>query len=385
MGKRELLLIAVFALLGTVVYFATAPDRPDSQRRFSFRKILDEIRREVRGNQASAELTTSTQHALTSEISEIRVQVRSAQVTIIGEKRADIAAELYVWSNGFDDAQAKTLAGETRLKVEPAGPSMLVTIAYPQPGSQRARLKLRVPAHLPLQFEPTDARLEVSNVAAVDHESARGETILRQIPGRVTVTHRGGKLIVTDVGAARLNTRGSHVELARVKGETALQVQSGEIRCTELMGPVEIEAVGAEIVLDQMEKMRESIRVNATDGKVTVRGLRTGARIDGRDTEIHVAIDQAAAIAIFNIDERIDLVPPPDGYQLDAVASSGRIAVADSLKAQLTVQSGAVEKEERIAGKVNGGGPTITVRNTRGEIRIAPRTPPTEEKHAPND
>lgn len=379
MGKRELLLIAGFIVLGTVVYLATAPDRPQGERGFSLGRIFDEIRREVRGNQATAELTTNAEHPLTPETSELRLQVRTAPVTIIGEQRTDIASELYVWSNGFDEAQAKTLAGETRLKVDPAGPSLLITIAYPDPGSQRARLKLRVPSHLRVQFEPTEARLEVSNVAAVDHESARGETIMRQIPGRVTVTHRGGKLTIADVGPVRLNTRGSNVELVRVKGETILQLQSGEVRCAELSGPVEIDALASQVVLEQLENTRDAIRVNATNGRITVRGLRTQARIDGRDTEMEIAVDRAAPIAVFNSEADITLVPPPGGYQLDAVATAGRVIVADPLKAQFTVQSSA-EKEERASGKVDGGGPTITLRNTRGDIRIAPRASSTDEK-----
>jgi hypothetical protein len=378
MGKRELLLIAGFVVLGTVVYFATAPERPDGGRRFSLGEILDDIRREVRGNQATAELTTTAQHTLRAETSELRVHVRTAQVTIIGEQREDIESELYVWSNGYDEAQAKSLAGETRLKLDPAGPSLLITISYPNPGTQRARLKLRVPSHLRLQFEPTEARLEVSNVASIDHESARGETILWQIPGRVTITHRGGKLKIADVGPVRLNTRGSAVELVRVKGEAILQLQSGEVRCADLSGPVEIEALSSDVVLE-LANTRDTIRVNATDGKITVRGLRTLARIDGRETEMAIEVDRAAPIAVFNSGEDIALVPPDGGYQLDALAAGGRITVADPLKGQLTAEQPA-EDEERVSGKVGGGGPTITLRNTRGDIRIAPRAPLTEEK-----
>ena len=379
MGKRELLLIAGFIVLGTVVYLATAPDRPDRDRGFSVGRFIEKIRREIRGNQASAELTTTAQHQLPRETTELRLQVRTAQVTIIGEERTDIASELYVWSNGYDEAQAKSLAGETRLRHDQAGPSLSFSIAYPNPGTQRARLKLRVPSHLRVQFEPTETRLEVSNIAALDHKSARGETILRQIPGRVTIAHRGGKLTIADVGPLRLTARGSTVELSRVNGEATLQLQSGDVRGAELSGPLEIEAIASDIVLEHLENTREAIRVNATDGKVTMRGLRTQTRIDGRNTEVNIALDGAAPVAVFNSEENIELFAPPGGYQLDAVAKDGRIALADPLKAQVTVETPA-ENEERVSGKINGGGPTITLRNTRGDIRIAPRPGSTEDK-----
>ncbi len=60
MGKRELLLIAGFLMVGTMVYFATAPEPAPGERGFSISRIMDEVRREVSGNHASAEVVTST-------------------------------------------------------------------------------------------------------------------------------------------------------------------------------------------------------------------------------------------------------------------------------------------------------------------------------------
>ena len=371
MGKRELLLIVGFALLATVVYVATAPEQADGGARFAFGKLVDNIRREVRGNQASTEMTTTASHALPAGVSEIRMNVRTAQIIILGEDRADVASELFVWSNGYDDAQAKTLAAETKLKVEHAGPAMLVTIAYPDPGQQRARLTLRVPSSIRVQFVETTGRLEVSNVASLQHDMARGEATFRKIPGRVNITHRGGKLTVEDVGPVRLNTRGSDVELARVKGETVLQVQSGDIRCGELIGPVEVETLSADVVLERLDKTRDALRIVANGGKLVLRGLRTEARIEGRDAEISVTLDQAAPLSIFNSNERIEIVPPPAGYTLDAVASNGEIVLPEDLKNAIEFKDAPAEHEQRASGKVNGGGPVITVRNSRAEIRLS--------------
>jgi hypothetical protein len=380
MGKRELLLIVGFAMLATVLYVATAPESPAGGVGDSFGKLFENIRREVRGNQASTEMTTNATHPLTSAISEIRVNIRTAQITIAGEDRADVASELFVWSNGYDEAQAKSLAAQTVLKVETAGPAMLVTIGFPQPGTQRARLTLRVPSRMRIQFVETTGRLEVSNVAAVQHEMARGETTVRQIPGKVNVTHRGGKLTVTDVGPVRLNVRGSDLELSGVKGETVLQVQSGDVRAGDLLGSIEVESQSADIILERFQKSRDPLRIVATGGKVTVRGLRTEARIEGRDAEIEVAVDQAAPLAIFNSNERVEIVPPAGGYTLDAVSSHGEIVLPDDLKKTIEFQDLPAENEQRASGKINGGGPIITVRNSRADIRLSPPAAPAENR-----
>ena len=380
MGKRELLLIIGFAMLATGIYVATAPESPAGGLGDSFSKLFDEIRREVRGNQASTEMTTTAAHPLTAEISEIRMNIRTAQLTITGEDRADVASELFVWSNGYDEAQAKSLAAQTQLKVETAGPAMLITIAFPQPGTQRARLTLRVPSRMRIQFVETNGRLEVSNVAAVQHEMARGETLVRKVPSRVSITHRGGKLTVADVGPVRLNTRGSDVELSGVKGETVLQVQSGDVRAGDLLGPVEVESQSAEIILERFEKARDPLRIVANGGRITVRGLRTETRIEGRDAEIQIALDQAAPLAIFNSEERVEIIPPAGGYTLDAVASHGEIVIPDDLKKTIDFKDAPSENEQRASGKINGGGPVITVRNSRADIRLSPPAAASENR-----
>ncbi len=63
-----------------------------------------------------------------------------------------------------------------------------------------------------------------------------------------------------------------------------MQLQAGELKGESIKGPLEIESNGTRIVLEDLEGMRTPIRVNATGGSVTMKGLQTETRIDGRDT-----------------------------------------------------------------------------------------------------
>ena len=60
MGKRELLLIGAFLLVGAAVYYATAPPGTPNQQGFSVSRILDSVRRELHGNRASSEVKSTT-------------------------------------------------------------------------------------------------------------------------------------------------------------------------------------------------------------------------------------------------------------------------------------------------------------------------------------
>ena len=68
---------------------------------------------------------------------------------------------------------------------------------------------------------PAMARDVVKVVDPAVEESARGETIFRNVRGRINATHRGGDLTIEDAGTVRLNTRGSDVKLARITGEAS--------------------------------------------------------------------------------------------------------------------------------------------------------------------
>jgi hypothetical protein len=65
------------------------------------------------------------------------------------------------------------------------------------------------------------------------------------------------------------------------------------------------------------------------------------------------------------------LTPPPDGFNLDALVIDGEITPTERIT-QLGLRAiRENDKEARVVGPVNGGGPTITVRSTRGDLELA--------------
>jgi hypothetical protein len=107
------------------------------------------------------------------------------------------------------------------------------------------------------------------------------------------------------------------------------------------------------------------LRVNSTGGEIRIDGLRTEARLDGRNTDIDVSLAAPALVTIYSLGE-IRVTAPPGGYTLDAVATEGRLNLDDG--------DGEVKPSEgtdpRASGPVRGGGPTLTLRSTRGSITV---------------
>src|SRR6516225_5321646 len=97
MGKRELVLVVAFAVLGIVVYQFTAPAPPPGSEGFSIGGLIRNVRRGVQGPRETASADSSQSAAVPATVNELRLNIsRASDITITGEDRTDIAASLHV-------------------------------------------------------------------------------------------------------------------------------------------------------------------------------------------------------------------------------------------------------------------------------------------------
>jgi len=381
MGKRELLLVVAFVLAGALVYQFTAPPPDPAARGFSVSRIIDNIRREVRGRPESAEITQTFTRPAAESLKEIRLRIPSGGMTVTGEDRADISAEFHVRSNGYDKAEAEKLAKESTLKFDEAGGVLIIATYFPDEGTQRPTLRLKVPSRLAIKVDDKTGEMTITDVAMVAMGISRGATTITKVTGAVSLTQRGSTATITDIGSLKLTSAaGARVRVAQVRGDLTLSLQGGEFRGEGLTGTLEVESRTTDVQFDKIDDLRGPIRVNANLGKVTFNGLKTDARIDGRETEIRVTMAAPAPLAIYNEgDEPVELTMPPGGVTVDALSVNGRITVDGELEqAGLRVVAppgGATDdrRETRLNGSIKGGGPTITLRSQRGDIALRSR------------
>jgi hypothetical protein len=378
MGKRELLLAAAFILVGFVVYQVTAPPPDPNARGFSLSRIIDNVRREVRGRPESAEVTQTLTRPLPDTIQEIRLRVPAGGITITGEDRADLNAELHVRSNGYDQAEAERLAKDTSLKFDEAGAVLIISLYRPTEGRQQPTLRLRIPSRLGVRIDEKNGELTITNVALVAMGVARAATTISTVAGAVSATQRGSTITISDIGSLKLTTNaGAKARVSNVRGDVALSLQTGALRADGLHGSLEVESRAAELHFERLDGLKGPVRVNANLGEVVFVGLRTDTRIDGRQTEVRVDQAAPAPLAIYNDGtEPIEVTLPAGGFTMDALAVNARVTLDAALeKGGLSVElpdEGTVppppRREARVFGTMAGGGPTITLRASRGDI-----------------
>jgi hypothetical protein len=366
MGKRELLLIIAFIFLGAVVYQIAAPAGPERQGGFSLSRMIDELRREMRAHSAEAEHASDTSIPLERGAAEVRVQA-VARLSILGEERADIAAALRVHSTGADTAEAKALAERSLLKVDQTGGIVSIRIDYPREGRQRGELTLKVPRRLAVRLEGSAGRAELRDVGTVHLSGARGEVTIARLGGELRGTFQGGRLrLEQGVGLVKLTARRAEIEIDKVAGDAAFDLSGGSLRATRIGGRLELDINRADVEIDEIGG---AIKVNAAEGMLDLAGITREARIDGRGTELVLELAAPAPITAFTSGETLTLRLPPGGVTIDATATNGALRLPEAGLPDVRVDNLDGE-EQRARGPVRGGGPTLSLRVTRGDIII---------------
>jgi hypothetical protein len=368
MGKRELVLIALFAIFGVVLYELTAPPAPAGSQGVSIHRMIQSLRRGVQGNRASAQVNRTRTEAVDAAIEELRFVLPGTELTVTGEDRPDLAIQFEVTSNGFDDTEAKRLAEASALSVTRAASTVVFAINFPREGRQSAKMALKVPKRLRMRLDQMGGgKLDVSNVAGLEVIGMGGDMTVKNIAGPVIVNQRRGSLEIDGAMSLKLTSRGD-AKAEHVTGTITVQALGGELTLADIVGPAEIEARNTDVRMENLSLLKAPLRIDANNGSVKIAGLRTESRIDGRDTDLDVAFDAPTPATIYSTGEDIVVTPPPGGYALDAVATDGRITIDDE-----TLKPSGSEGEQRAAGPVRGGGPTLTLRATRAEINIRAR------------
>jgi hypothetical protein len=358
MGKRELLLILVFAIVGIAIYQVSAP--PSKGGGLSIGDMAQRALRQMRSENFNAQRRHEAVHQVLPTVEEVRVRgVR--QVTVVGEDRQDIATELVVDSTGVDQAEADRLAGVTALKVDATPETLAFFVEYPSEGRQQSRLTVRVPRRLRARIEEARGETKVSDVAGVTLTSSRGEVTIAGIAESVDGDHRGGRLEIKGAGGVHLTVRSASLRLDQIAGPVTLDVTGGEVRMGTISGPLELDSRSAGI---DAERVTGRVRVNATSGSVTLGGLQAPVRCDAQSADLRLSFEKPSAVTVFSTGGELSVtLPAKGGVTVDAATTDGELRLVD-----LALAEQSEGKTRRASGKVGAGGAAISLRVTGGSL-----------------
>jgi hypothetical protein len=363
MGKRELLIVLAFVVVGAALYRVTAPPAKEHAG-VSLGRILDEIRADIRRDAESARYVHSDVITPAARVTELRLSGVTGRMVVTGEERTDIAFELQVESTGPDEATATDYAMKTVLVEDDLGDTLGLRVSYPPEARQTTEIALRVPRSMRVAVDGGKSA-EFKDLRAIRLEGVVGETTAEGIAEEVGGSHRNGRLTVTGAGSITLNLQASRAVLSKVTGGIMLNANRGETRIVDSQGPIEVEQSNNEL---RIEQPRGAVRVSGSGGRIELLDPQDEVRIDVRRTEVEVRLSRAVPMTVMTADEPLRLVldgPPP--IVVDAVITGSGDLIADDFNL-----SGVTARDETSLTHAFGDQATVRVslRNRRDDIEI---------------
>lgn len=370
MGKRELLIALAFIVAGTIAFQFSAPPAKQATSGFSFSRLIDSAKREMRGNQTFTAPARSLTFAAGTDITEVRISGLSGPLKVVGDDRTDVTLNLIVTSTGENEAAAIEIANKTQVKDDHVGGVLSLQVVFPREESQTSQAVLSVPRRLAVRLDG-NRETTISNVRAVDFTTpTRGTTNIDHVAERVSGEQSGGSLTLTSVAGVKMTLTRARARLSDLSGETSLDVRDGDTEISASRGALSIEERRGDITV---RAHKGAVKVSGSDGQVRIDGATAEVHLDLRRAEVEAELAAGAVGSLVTSDEelRVSWIDPA-GVVIDAVATNGSIDGADW---SLTpTKSGNDTRVEAQLGAKTANAPRVSLRNQNANIVVKKST-----------
>ena len=272
------------------------------------------------------------------------------RVTGTGGDEVQVVAHLRTW--GWSQEQARR---QLRVEATQDGDQITVRVIHPPFsfwfGGGEADLEIHVPYEAAVTLSSTAGDLMVGDIT--------GTVALESVSGAVTAGNIHGPLSAESVSGAVQASGGV------VSGTLSLETISGDVRAVGVTASAyRLESTSGDLMLDWC---RGPVTVSTVSGDIIVRecdDARLQARSSSGDIAFSGRLDDSGPHQVETISGDVTLALPADfAGDLRLEATSGEIETAFPMT--MSEFSGHL-----VAGTVNGGGPSVSVETTSGDITL---------------
>ena len=259
---------------------------------------------------------------LETDVGDVRVSSGGSGVTVDVKRRARDQETM----NDFD------------VTIEQSGNDVTVRAKHQRPGNKwfnwsndiDAQFTITVPTNYNVQIKTSGGDLKVSNLTGeVRARTSGGSIDLGTINGSVDARTSGGDVSLDGAtGRADLRTSGGSIEVGRVAGDLNAHTSGGGIEIEEAGGSITANSSGGSIRARLTQQPRGDSKLSTSGGGIVL------------------------------------TVPPNVAIDLDARTSGGDVDTDVPITIMGTKSDGVLQ------GKINGGGPRLTLRSSGGGIRV---------------
>jgi hypothetical protein len=356
-------LIVGFVALGAVAYHLTAPAAANESG-FSLGKIIEHVRSEIRGQNYVVSLTRSIAAPAGREVRVLKVGGFRAKLTLVGESRDDVAAEVKGTVYGSDEPQARALADRIVVSLTPTDDTIELRVELPEDIRRRPRLDVRVmlPSRLAVRLALQGGEVEAAHISGVAFERGVSKAVLQEIDGPVTGELSGGSLELMGATGVELETHRTELRLSDIHGPLTLEADRGDIRVRGIKGTVTLKLERAQA---EVEDVAGPVTVEGESASLRIRDVSASVNIHGERLELILEPQAAVPLQATTTGGHIELALPRDGVQLRANVEHGEIRATTA-----DVQIETATEEHRSHATLDGDGPLISLTVKDGDILI---------------
>lgn len=366
MGKRELVLIAGFVLVGSLAYWFTAPPAVNQDNQLSLNRITRNVRAEVFGLRTRHPINVQLAEESAPGIGMLELEDFRGTVVVTGHEGDEIRAEVRGETFGLDQREAAAVAKDTHLRLERHDDVARLELVTPTRRYARRRPDLVLTIHLPtrmhLRLSDMEGELSVRGIASVTLDDVSAEIRVVDVAGVVSGTLERNSVDVSRVGLVDLETRRGEVIVNDVSGAVVLRPERGSVSVSRVQGPITVEARDVSIDIDTN---LAPLMVEARGGKLTLHDAQAPVTIDAENLEVRLLMARAVPVNVATTERRVDVtLPSSEGVLVDATASGGELLVPDTLPVEVS------DDTQHARGAFGGGGAPVVVTNRNGRIII---------------
>lgn len=365
MGKRELLLLVVFVVLGVGIYQVSAPAAPVDGPGFSLSRLVQMARSHFSGPAVRRTVTktatlTPTDGVTTLDLGEVR-----GAVVIEGADRPDIEVRVEAMLGGMDEADLNRQEQALRVSLKSEGTEASAAVAFDRTGRPpRFELHVLMPRRLTAQIAGRGSA-DVRGVAGLHLQDFRGELSTEDLRGPVTGEMRDGRAEFGTGATLELRTERGRLR-ADAPASVTLDSAHASIDIVDPSGPITLKQEQCRI---DVRGTGGPVTVTGEGGTIALRQVTHPLTIEAERLTVTAELDApvATSLTIQNDDVEVTL-PRSGGVNLAVSVSDGELRLPDGLTATTT------ERKQSYAGAVAGGGPLVKLTLDRGTMRVRARS-----------
>jgi len=306
-------------------------------------------------------------------IASVESETSGGNISVVGTS-SGFRAELYAWpsnqkhKNITEQEIKEKISNEYDVKLETEG-NRLFAIARPKKKIRNWKnglnisFKIYVPRKTSSNLGTSGGNIELQGLeGAHDFATSGGNLVIEDVAGKIDGTTSGGNISVQHArDEIELTTSGGNIEAKDCSGKIKLSTSGGNVHMENLKGNINAGTSGGNV---SGELIEGELKAATSGGNVGLSGLSCSVDAATTGGEIVVSVAKLLQhIRISNSGGNVKLTLPK-GAGADLKIKGDKISTG-----QLENFNGKLEKET-VEGKLNGGGPAVTVKADGGNVSL---------------